>query len=310
MTRGIYLITCIPTGKQYVGSTKDVDVRWKDHKKRLRGGYHPNARFQRSWDKYGESEFDIETLEIVDDDVDILARELYWIGALKPYLNMILMPGQYPTRSYRPTDRHKKRIGNALKGWFSRMTPEEQAAYRLSNSEGQKYSKRIRKYPAKGFIFKGPKRKYEPTEETKQKNREGAIRQHARTADARAAKRAAWELGRADREMARREKVAAWHRGRPLTEEHKAKTRAANARQFADPELREKHRLAVVVANANPETKAKQRAAKLGKKQTDEHKAKVAAAGRGKTRSEETKARMAETRRLWWAARKAAKAQK
>ena len=49
--QGIYAITNIMDGKAtaYVGRSIDIERRWKEHRRDLRGGLHPNAHLQSAW---------------------------------------------------------------------------------------------------------------------------------------------------------------------------------------------------------------------------------------------------------------------
>jgi group I intron endonuclease len=61
---GIYLITCKPTGKVYVGqSTGRTGVAGglKEHKRALKWG-RDSVHLQRAWDKYGEDAFSFEVI--------------------------------------------------------------------------------------------------------------------------------------------------------------------------------------------------------------------------------------------------------
>lgn len=51
--RDIYVITYLPTGKKYVGKSKDVTCRFKGHYYSLRSHCHPCPEFQRDYDKFG-----------------------------------------------------------------------------------------------------------------------------------------------------------------------------------------------------------------------------------------------------------------
>jgi group I intron endonuclease len=63
---GVYCITCIPTGKVYVGQAVDIKQRWAVHKCDLRRGSSNCKQLQRAWNKYGEHAFIHETLEFID----------------------------------------------------------------------------------------------------------------------------------------------------------------------------------------------------------------------------------------------------
>jgi len=75
---GIYQIRCIPTGKIYIGSAKNLRVRWGQHQRSLRRGLHSNIHLQQAWNRYGEASFDFTTLEIVETS-GLLEAEQIWI---------------------------------------------------------------------------------------------------------------------------------------------------------------------------------------------------------------------------------------
>jgi len=61
---GIYKITNTANGKVYIGSAREFKERWKQHKSSLLSGKHHNKHLQGSFDKYGESVFVFEVLEV------------------------------------------------------------------------------------------------------------------------------------------------------------------------------------------------------------------------------------------------------
>lgn len=61
---GIYKIVNTVTGNFYIGSSKDIEARWFEHKKRLRRNRHENEYLQNSWNKYGEFVFAFSILEL------------------------------------------------------------------------------------------------------------------------------------------------------------------------------------------------------------------------------------------------------
>lgn len=83
-TPGIYLITCTANGRVYVGSSYNIRRRWIEHRRDLRGNYHPNRHLQRAWNKYGEPAFTCVELEACERN-DLLAREQAWIDELRPF---------------------------------------------------------------------------------------------------------------------------------------------------------------------------------------------------------------------------------
>lgn len=85
MTRGIYKITCVPTGRVYVGASVDVENRWKQHLSDLRKEYHCNPHLQRAFLKHGESAFEFSILQECS---DLIPAEIHWIRELTPEFNL------------------------------------------------------------------------------------------------------------------------------------------------------------------------------------------------------------------------------
>lgn len=78
MTCGIYRITNKITGCEYIGASSNIEKRWAKHKSELRGNYHHNPPLQRSWDKYGENNFEFNILEKCSKE-ELLLREQYYV---------------------------------------------------------------------------------------------------------------------------------------------------------------------------------------------------------------------------------------
>lgn len=71
----IYRITCVVTGKFYIGSTVNKAQRWARHRRQLRDGTHPNKHMASAWAKHGEAAFVFDVLESVDDPALLFAAE-------------------------------------------------------------------------------------------------------------------------------------------------------------------------------------------------------------------------------------------
>ena len=71
---GIYRI-CGPDNKVYIGSTKQFRSRTKGHLYSLLRGDHISKTMQADWDKFGESVFRFEIVEVINDPEQRLVRE-------------------------------------------------------------------------------------------------------------------------------------------------------------------------------------------------------------------------------------------
>lgn len=80
---GIYRIKNNFTEHVYIGSSIDVAARLAQHKRDLRRGQCCNMRLQRAWEKYGESAFSFECIEVVLFPQDLMLREQFWIDTHK-----------------------------------------------------------------------------------------------------------------------------------------------------------------------------------------------------------------------------------
>lgn len=84
MTSGIYLIRCQETGKVYVGSSRNIETRWNQHKQLLAKGKHHSIKLQNAWNKYGENKFEFLIVEEVVDGI-LPFIEQAWINKLDAF---------------------------------------------------------------------------------------------------------------------------------------------------------------------------------------------------------------------------------
>jgi group I intron endonuclease len=88
MKSGVYKITNVKNGKFYIGSAKDIDRRWWEHKNDLKKNKHINPKLQHAWDFYGETNFDFIILENVIES-ELFKREQFYLDMFKPYMRDI-----------------------------------------------------------------------------------------------------------------------------------------------------------------------------------------------------------------------------
>ena len=83
---GIYKITNTITGDFYIGSSKDVKRRWRDHKKPSVWKNCQNNQLYQDMRKYGVDNFDFQILAEVEAD-SLKEAEQQFIETLKPTYN-------------------------------------------------------------------------------------------------------------------------------------------------------------------------------------------------------------------------------
>ncbi len=88
---GVYQIKNRLNGKFYVGSATKLNKRRCAHICTLNKGNHHSAHLQRSWNKYGASNFEFIILELVDVD-RLIEREQFYIDTLQPNKGRKLSP--------------------------------------------------------------------------------------------------------------------------------------------------------------------------------------------------------------------------
>jgi group I intron endonuclease len=82
---GVYAIRNILTGGIYVGSSADIDGRWRQHKSTLKKAVRRAAPLLlKAWKVYGDSAFVFEILEhtVSNRRDDLFQREQFWIDTL------------------------------------------------------------------------------------------------------------------------------------------------------------------------------------------------------------------------------------
>lgn len=83
---GVYKITNTITGDFYIGSSKNIKLRWNDHKKPSRWNKYPNNPMYLDFQKYGTDKFVFEIIAEVESD-SLKETEQKFIETLQPTYN-------------------------------------------------------------------------------------------------------------------------------------------------------------------------------------------------------------------------------
>ena len=81
---GVYKITNNITGDFYIGSSKDIEKRWRAHRSPSVHKQHPNSKLYKAMASYGLDNF---TFEIIEKTDNLREREQYYIEQLNPSYN-------------------------------------------------------------------------------------------------------------------------------------------------------------------------------------------------------------------------------
>lgn len=79
---GVYQIKNTKTSKIYIGSTEDIKRRLMSHYHCLIRGVHCAAWLQHSFNRHGETCFEISVLEVCESMVNLVSREQYYLDTL------------------------------------------------------------------------------------------------------------------------------------------------------------------------------------------------------------------------------------
>lgn len=115
---GIYCFVNSTNGNTYVGSAKNLRIRFKQHFL----GTRSNLVLQRAINKYGVSQFYFVVLEYCEIK-DLIQREQYYIDQLYPIYNILRVAGS--SLGYKHTDEYKKLFSNEGHPFFGKTHTEE-----------------------------------------------------------------------------------------------------------------------------------------------------------------------------------------
>lgn len=84
--QGVYKIENTKNGKKYIGSSKDMEKRFYQHKRDLNLGRHHSVKLQNAWNKVADkSVFVFQVVEDVECLDDLKVREQYYIDLYDTY---------------------------------------------------------------------------------------------------------------------------------------------------------------------------------------------------------------------------------
>lgn len=100
-------------GKQYIGSSVNVEKRWMGHRSALRNNKHHATYLQHAWSKYGEEFFSFELLWKCEPD-ECLYEEQLALNNIKCEYNVCTVAGSPGHRKL--SNETKKKIGDSNRG--------------------------------------------------------------------------------------------------------------------------------------------------------------------------------------------------
>lgn len=115
MKSGIYTIESLSKNRLYVGSAVNIQKRWRDHKRMLFNGSHPNAKLQNHVNKYSLSDLLFEVVEFCDVSL-LIVLEQKLIDDKSPFFNICKKAGSTLGLRFKLSESTKAKMSLALKG--------------------------------------------------------------------------------------------------------------------------------------------------------------------------------------------------
>ena len=108
---GVYSIRNKINGKEYIGSSKNIEKRWNEHRM-MRHVYHP--KLYEAFKKYGIDNFEFTVVQECKEE-ELNELELHFIHTRKPKYNTIGLPRSEETR---------KRVSEGTRKWWQGLDEE------------------------------------------------------------------------------------------------------------------------------------------------------------------------------------------
>ena len=120
---GIYVIVNVLNNMIYIGSSQDIEIRWREHINKLYGNRHENDKLQKAWNKYGDKAFQFKILEAAE-VTNLVVREQHYLDLYKPYerhLGYNLYKTAYSPLGNKWTEEQKAKLKEIRKGQWDRF---------------------------------------------------------------------------------------------------------------------------------------------------------------------------------------------
>ena len=139
---GIYCIKNKTNGKVYIGSSNNIERRFRRHRTELNTKRHSNKHLERAYQKDGEENFDFIILEICLEE-ELISKEIYYINKYEALDNTkgynLSIPIKHPTIT--SNSNYRSILSEAKKGKmpsnYEEMRQIRWKKVEVSNLEGE-----------------------------------------------------------------------------------------------------------------------------------------------------------------------------
>ena len=127
---GIYILICLWSGFAYIGASRRLRKRLKEHLDLLRRNRHSCKRLQKEWNEFGRECFALFPVELVRDRSTLSARERAWT-------RKCLVEGRVYNKLNAVTDRHKRDFKTCEPQWPSEPAAKNAKEYIFVSPDGE-----------------------------------------------------------------------------------------------------------------------------------------------------------------------------
>lgn len=278
---GIYAIYNTATGKIYVGSSRNIQLRWAQHRSCLKHN-KSTPHLQRAWNKYGEASFEFIVLEECSVE-NLIEREQFWYDSLAPAYNC----GRPKPGAPEVSSETREKIRRSLRGRKFPRSPEHQKKLTAA-LRGRKLSPETRSKLSE--MRRGKKRKPHSAE-TRHKISIANLGRYVPSRPCKPETREKIRIGLMGNKNGlgamisteTREKISTALKGRAKSDTHKQNLSASHRGKTLSAETRKKVSEKLKGKKKSPEAIEKFRIARMGHPVSEETRAKLSAAKKGKT---------------------------
>lgn len=138
MITGIYAIKS-PSGNQYIGQAADIEARWNQHIKMLKGNRHHNPGLQGAFHKYGVDNLKLIVIEETNKD-SLTIREQFHIDSFKWSTLYNSARTAQSMRGFKHSEATKKFMSESRKGHETSEVTKDKISKSLMGRKRQPHS--------------------------------------------------------------------------------------------------------------------------------------------------------------------------
>jgi len=114
MKTGIYEIVNVINGKRYLGSSENIEYRWRKHRSKLKSGTHCNTILQNAYNKYGVENFKYNIVLEIEIE-SLLTKEQWYLDNTRCEYNVCKTVSSV-MKNRKHSESSRKKISEKLKG--------------------------------------------------------------------------------------------------------------------------------------------------------------------------------------------------